>query len=73
MSLSCPSLPIGEDSAIIPFENALDDGQGCLLEYSFLVASGLESHIEAEDSFFFSCIFGAMDDDFSSAGNHIDD
>ena len=73
MSLSCSGLPISEDSSIISFQNTLNDGQSCLFEDSLLMASGFKGHVEAEYSFFFSCIFGVMDDDFSSGGHNIDD
>ena len=72
VSLSSSRLPIGEDSAVIPLKDALDDWQCGLLEHPFLKASGFECHIEAEYSFLLSRIFGAMDDDLSACWDYID-
>lgn len=73
MGFSRSSLSISENGAIVTLKDTLNNRQGSLLEYSFLLAIRLKGQIKTKYSLFLSCILGAMDNNFSPIRKDIDD
>jgi hypothetical protein len=69
---SCTSLTIGKNSAIIPFQDRLKDGQSSLVENGLLLASGLKDKIKTEISLLLSRLFGGSDYNLAPIWNNID-
>lgn len=71
MCLSGPCLTISKDSPVIPFKDTLNDRKGRLFEDGFLLAGGLEHHVEGVD-FGRLVSFRTLDNHLTPLGNNLD-